>query len=241
MATGNTAQKTVIHLAGVAKEYDLGAVKVEALRDTSLDIFHGELVVILGPSGSGKSTLLNVMGGMDTPTRGRLLFNGRDVGSYTEAELTNFRRQEIGFVFQFYNLISNLTALENVELASELSKDSLDPMEVLRKVGLADRADHFPTQLSGGEQQRVAIARAVVKNPQLLLCDEPTGALDQEMGKLVLRLLADINRDMGKTIVIITHNSAIAGMGHRVFKMRDGRVAEVIVNSEPLPPERIEW
>ncbi|MCL4439500.1 MAG: ABC transporter ATP-binding protein [Firmicutes bacterium] len=235
------SNSVIMKLAGVAREYVLGDIVVKALKNTNLDIFNGELAVILGPSGSGKSTLLNIMGGMDTPSRGRILFNGRDIGSYNETELTNFRRQEVGFVFQFYNLIPNLTALENVELAGELSDTALDSMEVLCKVGLGERADHFPTQLSGGEQQRVAIARAVVKNPEILLCDEPTGALDQEMGKLVLALLADINRELGKTVVIITHNSAIGGMGNRVIKMRDGEVAEIIVNSEPLPPERIEW
>ncbi len=231
----------IIKLEGVAKEYVLGEVTVKALKDTDLEIFHGELAVILGPSGSGKSTLLNVIGGMDSPSRGRILFNGRDIAGYSEGELTRFRRQEVGFVFQFYNLIPNLTALENVELAGELSDNPLDSREVLSKVGLGERADHFPTQLSGGEQQRVAIARAAVKNPEVLLCDEPTGALDQEMGRLVLRLLADINQEMGKTVVIITHNAAIAAMGNRVFKMRDGGIAEITVNAEPLPPERIEW
>ncbi len=231
----------IIKLEGVAKEYVLGEVSVKALKDTDLEINRGELVVILGPSGSGKSTLLNVIGGMDTPSRGRILFHGRDITGYSEAELTVFRRREVGFVFQFYNLIPNLTALENVELAAELSDNSLDPRKVLEKVGLSERAGHFPTQLSGGEQQRVAIARAVAKNPEILLCDEPTGALDQEMGKLVLRLLADINKEMGKTVVIITHNSAIAAMGDRVFRMRDGKIADIVENSRPLPPERIEW
>ena len=231
----------VMKLEGLAKEYVLGEVTVKALRDTNLEIYRGELAVILGPSGSGKSTLLNIMGGMDSPSRGRILFNGRDITGYSEAELTRFRRQEVGFVFQFYNLIPNLTALENVELAGELSETPLDARDVLAQVGLAERADHFPTQLSGGEQQRVAIARAAVKNPTVLLCDEPTGALDQEMGKLVLSLLSDINKKMGKTVVIITHNSAIAAMGDRVFRMRDGGIAEITVNSEPLPPERIEW
>ena len=231
----------VMKLEGLAKEYVLGEVTVKALRDTNLEIYRGELAVILGPSGSGKSTLLNIMGGMDSPSRGRILFNGRDITGYSEAELTRFRRQEVGFVFQFYNLIPNLTALENVELAGELSETPLDARDVLAQVGLAERADHFPTQLSGGEQQRVAIARAAVKNPAVLLCDEPTGALDQEMGKLVLSLLSDINKNMGKTVVIITHNSAIAAMGDRVFRMRDGGIAEITVNSEPLSPERIEW
>lgn len=238
---GGAVNEAVIRMDGMAKEYTLGAITVKALKETNLEIYQGELVVILGPSGSGKSTLINVMGGMDTPSRGRIMFKGRDIGTYDEDELTEYRRSEVGFVFQFYNLIPNLTALENVELAAELSAGALASLEILGRVGLAERAEHFPAQLSGGEQQRVAIARAVVKNPALLLCDEPTGALDLEMGKLVLGLLADINREMGKTVVIITHNSAIAGMGHRVIKMRDGEVAEIITNDESMPPERIEW
>lgn len=219
----------------------MGEVEVQALKDTCLDIYAGELLVILGPSGSGKSTLLNLVGGIDQPTSGQLIFDGQLLSASREKQLTDFRRHDVGFVFQFYNLIPDLTAAENVALAAELVDQPLRVEDVLQDVGLLERRDHFPSQLSGGEQQRVAIARAVVKNPRLLLCDEPTGALDFETGKMVLRLLCDIRQKHCGTVVIVTHNTAIGAIADRVIRMRSGEVAEVIVNQHPLPPERIDW
>lgn len=231
----------IMQLAEVSKTYIMGEVTVEALKPSTLDIYEGELVVILGPSGSGKSTLLNIMGGMDLPTEGKILFNGQDFSKADDNTLTLFRRNQIGFVFQFYNLISDLTARENVELAAELVDEPLSVMECLEEVGLEDRSESFPSQLSGGEQQRVSIARAVVKNPRLLLCDEPTGALDYKTGILILSLIRKINQKSGCTVVLITHNTAIGAMGDRVIRMRSGEIADITVNQNPIDPERIEW
>lgn len=231
----------IMQLAEVSKTYIMGEVTVEALKPSTLDIYEGELVVILGPSGSGKSTLLNIMGGMDLPTEGKILFDGQDFSKADDNTLTLFRRNQIGFVFQFYNLISDLTARENVELAAELVDEPLSVMECLEEVGLEDRSESFPSQLSGGEQQRVSIARAVVKNPRLLLCDEPTGALDYKTGILILSLIRKINQKSGCTVVLITHNTAIGAMGDRVIRMRSGEIADITVNQNPIDPERIEW
>ncbi|MFZ5898467.1 MAG: ABC transporter ATP-binding protein [Bacillota bacterium] len=234
-------QNVLMRLDRVTKTYTMGEVVVEALKETSLDIYEGEILVILGPSGSGKSTLLNLIGGMDRPSCGRVYFRGEDLSAAGDGRLTLFRRHEVGFVFQFYNLIPDLTARENVDLAANLVESPLSSVEVLKEVGLENRLDHFPSQLSGGEQQRVSIARAAVKNPRLLLCDEPTGALDRETGKMILSLLTKINRSRGSTVIIVTHNTAIAAMAHRVVRMSSGRVVETAVNEAPAPPERIEW
>ena len=233
-------QDVILSIRSASKVYRMGEVDVRAVRDASLDIFDGEILIIVGPSGSGKSTLLNLIGGMDRPTSGSITFLDTDLSAVSDAELTLYRRTRVGFVFQFYNLIPNLTALENVQVAVEIADDPLDPAEALGMVGLAARADHFPSQLSGGEQQRVAIARALASNPRLLLCDEPTGALDLETSRQVLGLLAELNRDRGKTVVLITHNSAIAGLGHRVAVIRDGAIHSVR-RQEPTPAERITW
>lgn len=233
--------KVLMKINQISKTYIMGEVTVEALKETSLDIYQGELLVILGPSGSGKSTLLNIMGGMDTPSTGQVLFAGKDLSRADEASLTRYRRNDVGFVFQFYNLISDLTAKENVELAANLVENPLPTEEVLKEVDLAARLDHFPSQLSGGEQQRVSIARAAVKNPSLLLCDEPTGALDYQTGKLILGLLEKINRERGSTVIIVTHNTAIGAMAHRVVRMRSGAIAEIEINHNTVSPERIEW
>jgi putative ABC transport system ATP-binding protein len=221
--------------------YRMGEVEVRALVGVDLRIPVGELLVILGPSGSGKSTLLNLLGGMDRPTRGRIRFRDEDLGDHEPQALTMFRRRHVGFVFQFYNLIPSLTAVENVEMATELAVDPRDPMEMLALVDLGDRAHHFPSQLSGGEQQRVAIARAIAKNPEVLLCDEPTGALDYRTGKLVLEMLQQVNRELGTSVILITHNAAIGDMGDRVVRMGSGRIVEVRENEAPLRPEDIEW
>lgn len=231
----------VFHLENVSKIYRMGEVEVKALNEAEVDIKCGELVVVLGPSGSGKSTLLNILGGMDAATSGRVFFRGTDISKYNEKQLTLFRRKSIGFIFQFYNLMPNLTAKENVELATEISEKPLNVEEVLDNVGLKDRMEHFPAQMSGGEQQRVAIARAVAKNPDVLLCDEPTGALDYTTGKLVLKLLRDINKETGKTVIIITHNQPIADMAQRVIKMRSGEIVENYLNNNPEDPDSIEW
>jgi putative ABC transport system ATP-binding protein len=234
-------ERVLIRTEDLSKIYHMGEVSVEALRDANLEIYKGEFVVILGPSGSGKSTLLNIIGGMDTPTLGKAIFKGEELGDLDDNGLTRYRRENIGFIFQFYNLLPNLTARENVELVTDMSSDTLDVMEVLDKVGLKDRADHFPSQLSGGEQQRVAVARAVAKNPEMLLCDEPTGALDNTTGRVVLRVLKEINESLGKTVLVITHNAAIAEMADRVLYLSNGRIANIRTIENPIDPERIEW
>jgi len=231
----------LVRLESVSKSFPMGDVVVEALRDVSLDIRAGEFMVMVGPSGSGKTTILNLVGGMDSVSAGRVWFAEREISALRPAELTRYRRDTVGFVFQFYNLVPNLTALENVMVATELSSDPMDPTEALRLVGLDDRRDHFPSQLSGGEQQRVAIARALAKNPALLLCDEPTGALDFTTGKRVLRILLDLTRRVGKTVVLITHNAAIAQAADRVVRLRSGEIVEAHENPQPLPPEEIVW
>ena len=225
----------------LTKTYHSGEVEVPALRGIDLELATGELVVLLGPSGSGKSTLLNILGGLDVPTSGRVSFLGHDLGVDDERALTAFRREHVGFVFQFYNLIPSLTARENVALVTEIAPHPLDPAEALARVGLSDRVDHFPAQLSGGEQQRVAIARAIAKRPDVLLCDEPTGALDFETGVRVLEVLERTNRELGTTTAVITHNAAIAGMADRVIRMRSGRVAEVQRNERRRPPAELVW
>lgn len=231
----------VLKVEKLSKNYQMGEVTVKALEDVSFQIEKGEFIVILGPSGSGKSTLLNIIGGMDTPSEGKVYFNNELITNMKDKELTYYRRNKIGFVFQFYNLMGTLTAKENVELAAELCENTIDVDEVMEAVGLGDRADHFPSQMSGGEQQRVAIARAVAKNPQILLCDEPTGALDFETGIQILKVLKDVNTKYKNTIMVITHNASIAQMADKVIKMRSGKITEVIVNENPLPAERIEW
>jgi putative ABC transport system ATP-binding protein len=219
----------------------MGEVSVEVLRDVSLDVRRGELLAVVGPSGSGKTTILNIVGGLDRPSEGEVWFQGRNLAEATAKELTRHRREEIGFVFQFYNLVPNLTARENVSVAAEIASDPLDIDEILHRVGLTDRRNHFPAQLSGGEQQRVAIARAVAKNPEMLLCDEPTGALDFSTGKQMLRLLVDLNQELAKTVLIITHNTAIAEVAHRVIHLRSGEITDVVVNESPLAPEEVTW
>lgn len=231
----------IFNLLDVTKEYKMGEVSVKALRSATFDVPNGELVVVLGPSGSGKSTLLNIMGGMDIPTSGRVIFDGIDISSYNESQLTDFRRSKVGFIFQFYNLMPNLTAKENVELATEISDNPLDIEFVLERVGLKDRMDHFPSQMSGGEQQRVAIARAIAKNPDVLMCDEPTGALDYTTGVKVLKLLSEINKETDKTVLIITHNQPIAQMADRVIKMRSGEIIENTFTKNPIDTEKIQW
>ena len=223
------------------KRYQSGSTEILANNDVSFTCEKGELVVILGSSGAGKSTLLNILGGMDTASEGQVIIDGNDIAKYNSHQLTDYRRTDVGFVFQFYNLVSNLTAKENVELASEIVADASDPARVLASVGLADRMDNFPAQLSGGEQQRVAIARAVAKNPKILLCDEPTGALDYRTGKQVLGILEDMSRKQGATVIIVTHNGAIAGIADRVVRMHDARVQSVDVNPVPTPIADIEW
>lgn len=230
-----------VEFRDVRKVYRMGEVEVAAVDGMTFDIEQGELVVVVGPSGAGKTTLLNMLGGMDACSSGTIMLNGREISAFSEKELTFYRRYDIGFVFQFYNLVQNLTALENVELASQICKDPLDAASVLKQVGLAHRLDNFPAQLSGGEQQRVAIARALAKNPKLLLCDEPTGALDYHTGKAILKLLQDTCFNTGKTVVLITHNSAFTDIADRVIHIREGRVASVEVNEAPASAESIEW
>lgn len=225
----------------VMKIYRMGEVEVAAVDGMSFEIEQGEFVVIVGPSGAGKTTLLNMLGGMDTPTSGSIMLDGQEVSGFSEKQLTMYRRHDVGFVFQFYNLVQNLTALENVELASQICEDPLDATEALDQVGLSHRLDNFPAQLSGGEQQRVAIARAIAKNPKLLLCDEPTGALDYKTGKSVLGLLRDMCTQRGRTVILISHNQAFTALADRVISVREGRVADVTLNASPLPAEDIEW
>ena len=230
-----------IEFKDVIKAYGEGDARIHALDGASFTVERGELAIILGASGAGKTTALNILGGMDTVTSGTVTVDGRDVSSANEAQLVEYRRADVGFVFQFYNLVPNLTALENVELASQICPDHFDPGETLRKVGLGERMDNFPAQLSGGEQQRVSIARAIAKKPKLLLCDEPTGALDYETGKEVLQLLQDICQTQGMTVMIITHNSALAPMAHKVIRFRSGKVTSEEVNATPRPIADIEW
>jgi putative ABC transport system ATP-binding protein len=235
----------VFRARGLSRIYRMGEVEVVALRSVDLDLYRGEFVVILGPSGGGKSTLLNILGGLDTPTSGEVIFFdlGRDhrLTGASEADLTRFRREHVGFVFQFYNLIPSLTALENVTLVTEICDHPMDAIEALRMVGLGDRLEHFPAQLSGGEQQRVAIARAIVKRPDVLLCDEPTGALDYSTGKLVLEVLERVNRELRATTVIITHNASIAAMADRVIRISSGEIVEIARNSHKVRPAELEW
>ena len=230
-----------VKLENVTKVYKMGEVEIRAADGIDFSISKGEFVVIVGPSGAGKTTVLNILGGMDTATEGKVLVDGKDVAKYTPKMLTGYRRDDIGFVFQFYNLVPNLTALENVELALQICKEPLDAKSVLEDVGLGDRLDNFPAQLSGGEQQRVSIARALAKNPKLLLCDEPTGALDYNTGKAILKLLQDTCRQKGMTVIVITHNSAIAPMADRIIHIKNGRVSGMQLNQNPLPLETIEW
>ena len=230
-----------IEFRNVCKIYGSGEQEIRGLDNITFDVEKGELCVIVGPSGAGKTTLLNILGGMDTATSGTVMLAGREISKLGDRELTDYRRTDVGFVFQFYNLVQNLTALENVELASEICKDSLDAAETLCRVGLEKRMQNFPAQLSGGEQQRVSIARALAKNPKIILCDEPTGALDYNTGKSVLKLLQDTCRSTGKTVIIITHNSALTQIADRVIRVKNGQATSVETNSEPTPVERIEW
>ena len=236
-----SSQEAVFHIHGITKVYRMGDVEVHALRGVDLDLYAGEFVVVLGPSGSGKSTLLNILGGLDVPTSGDVHYLDHRLTGAGDAALTRFRREHVGFVFQFYNLIPSLTALENVELVTEIAEHPMDPAEALRIVDLGERMHHFPSQLSGGEQQRVAIARAVAKRPDILLCDEPTGALDYPTGKLVLEVLERINRELGTIAVVITHNAAIAGMAHRVVRVGSGRIVEISRNERRLSPSELSW
>ena len=233
--------KEFVKVQDITKTYKMGEVEIHAVDHISFSIEQGELVVIVGPSGAGKTTVLNILGGMDTATSGKLYVDGKDITAYNSKQLTGYRRDDIGFVFQFYNLMQNLTALENVELAMQICKHPLDASEVLAEVGLEERMNNFPAQLSGGEQQRVAIARALAKNPKLLLCDEPTGALDYVTGKAILKLLQDTCREKGMTVIVITHNSALTPMADRVINIRKGKVAGMKTNENPTPVEEIEW
>ena len=243
-ATGDiaaTEPSVVLAARGLTKVYGEGPSAVHALRGVDLDLARHELIVLLGPSGSGKSTLLNIIGGLDVPTAGQVFFDHEELTAFDDAALTAFRRDSVGFVFQFYNLIASLTAEENVALVTEIAADPMPPAEALALVNLADRMHHFPAELSGGEQQRVAIARAIAKRPEILLCDEPTGALDSKTGIVVLEALERVNRDLGSTTVVITHNVAIAGMAHRVISMADGRIVDVRTNKTRVAPRDISW
>ena len=230
-----------IEFKDVKKEYNMGEVTIEALSGVDFTIDEGEFVIIAGASGAGKSTILNILGGMDRPSSGSIHVDGRDISNFTDKELIGYRRDDIGFVFQFYNLVPNLTAKENIELATEISKKPLDIAEIMEAVELTNRKDNFPSQLSGGEQQRVSIARAIAKNPKLLLCDEPTGALDYNTGKVILKLLYDTCKEMNMTVVVITHNLAIAPMGDKIIRVKNGRIESQEINENPVPVERIEW
>ena len=235
------APHTVFHAVGLRKTYRNGEIEVHALRDVDLDVLRGEFIVLLGPSGSGKSTLLNILGGLDVPSAGEVRFRDQDLSAASEAELTAFRRRHVGFVFQFYNLIPSLTVRENVALVTDIVANAMPVDEAIDRVGLTPRRDHFPSQLSGGEQQRVAIARAIVKRPEVLLCDEPTGALDYETGKLVLDVLDRVNREVGTTTAVITHNAAIAAMGDRVVRLRSGRITDDQRNAIRARPGDLQW
>ena len=230
-----------VSVKAVFKRYKMGEITINASDGITFDIEKGELAIVLGPSGSGKTTVLNMLGGMDTIDEGSVMVDGKDIAKYSPKELISYRRYEIGFIFQFYNLIQNLTAKENIELAAQTCKDYIPAEEILAQVGLSERTNNFPAQLSGGEQQRVAIARALAKKPKLLLCDEPTGALDYNTGKMILKLLQDTCRNSGMTVVLVTHNSAIAPMADRVINLKNSRVREITVNSNPTPVEDIEW
>ena len=234
-------QEAYVKLEQVTKVYHVGEVDIHAVDGIDFEVQKGEFVVIVGPSGAGKTTVLNILGGMDTASTGRVLVDGKDIAKYSPRKLTGYRRDDIGFVFQFYNLIPNLTALENVELASQICKNPLNAKRVLQEVGLGERMGNFPAQLSGGEQQRVSIARALAKNPKLLLCDEPTGALDYQTGKAILKLLQDMCRQKGMTVIVITHNTAITPMADRVIRIKNGKVAEMSLNAQPMPVQEIEW
>jgi putative ABC transport system ATP-binding protein len=234
-------EENVIETRNLHKTFYNGEISVHALKGIDLQVKTGKFIVILGPSGSGKSTLLNILGGMDSPTEGEFIYRGMPLQKMTKQELTMFRRKAVGFIFQFYNLMPNLTAYENVVLATEITNNPLDPSEVLTEIGLSDRQDHFPAQLSGGEQQRVAIARAIAKNPDILLCDEPTGALDYETGKQVLNYLHKVNREMGKTLIIITHNAAIGEMADQVIFIRDGLIDKIRDNPNPVTANEVSW
>lgn len=239
--TSIPAGTAVFHVHKVSKVYRMGEVEIHALRAVDFDLYPGEFVVLLGPSGSGKSTLLNILGGLDVPTSGEVYYRDHNLTAADDKELTRFRREHVGFVFQFYNLIPSLTALENVTLVTEIAEHPLNPVDVLKLVGLGDRLDHFPAQLSGGEQQRVAIARAVAKRPEVLLCDEPTGALDYPTGKLVLEVLERVNRELGTITAVITHNVAIAGMADRVIRISSGAILEMYRNETKAAPEDLRW
>ena len=239
--TGRAEDSLIYRISGLSKVYGEGRSAVHALRGVTLDIPQGEIVVLLGPSGSGKSTLLNIIGGLDRATQGSVLFHDQNLSEMSDVQLTRYRRDHIGFVFQFYNLMPSLTARENVELVTEIANDPMDPDEALAMVGLEERVDHFPSQLSGGEQQRVAIARAVAKQPAVLFCDEPTGALDSTTGRAVLKVLKDVNEQLGATVLIVTHAASQAAMADRVIHFADGDVREVVLNREKLSPDQIEW
>ncbi|CUO08429.1 Lipoprotein-releasing system ATP-binding protein LolD [Blautia obeum] len=234
-------QNSYVKLDKVSKIYKMGEVEIRAVDNISFEISKGEFVVVVGPSGAGKTTVLNILGGMDTATKGNVFVDGSNIAKYNNRQLTAYRRDDIGFVFQFYNLVPNLTALENVELAMQICKNPLDAQKVLCEVGLEDRMGNFPAQLSGGEQQRVSIARALAKNPKLLLCDEPTGALDYQTGKAILKLLQDMCREKGMTVIVITHNSALTPMADRVIHIKNGTVSAMELNTDPTPVEEIEW
>lgn len=230
-----------IECRNVVKEYKTGDVTIRAVDGMDFDVKQGEFVVMVGPSGAGKTTILNILGGMDSLSSGSMIVDGTDIGKFSEKELTTYRRNDIGFVFQFYNLVPNLTALENVELANQISREPLEAVEIMKSVGLSERTDNFPAQLSGGEQQRVSIARALAKNPKLLLCDEPTGALDYNTGKQILKLLSDTCRNKKMTVIVITHNQAIAPMADRIIYIKNGKVSSVKINDKPECVENIEW
>ena len=241
MAKNQDFEKDFVRLKNVSKIYRMGEVEIRAVDKIEFANDKGEFVVVVGPSGAGKTTVLNILGGMDTVTSGDVLVDGENIAKYSQRKLTGYRRDDIGFVFQFYNLVPNLTAKENVELALQICKEPLDAVQVLKEVGLGNRLDNFPAQLSGGEQQRVSIARALAKNPKLLLCDEPTGALDYQTGKAILKLLQDTCRQKKMTVIVITHNSALTPMADRVIKIKNGKVSKMYLNENPEPIENIEW